>query len=33
VENFFVQATLLIVVRSEVETLERLNEALKNARP
>ena len=32
VENFFVQATLLLVVRSEVETLERLNEALKNAR-
>jgi len=33
VENFFVQATLLLVVRSEVETLERLNEALKNGRP
>ena len=31
-ENFFVRATLRILIQSEVETLEQLNEALKNAR-
>ena len=32
-ENFFVRATLRILIQGEVESLERLNEALKDVRP